>query len=156
MHDLLIRCRRAYDSEEGRDLARQVLCRIRQEAHQTSRELAEEKGVFPDWEQSIYVQRGEPRRNASCITIAPTGSITLLAGAEGYGIEPIFAIAYRKITQAGTFNQFSPLFQEACRQAGIEPRVMEEVARRGTAQGIEGGAAILAADLQGSAGDKPR
>ncbi|NPV91212.1 MAG: adenosylcobalamin-dependent ribonucleoside-diphosphate reductase [Firmicutes bacterium] len=138
LHDLLIRCRRAYDSEEGRDLARQVMIRIRQEAHQTSRELGEEKGCFPDWERSVYSQGGEPRRNASCITIAPTGSITLLAGAEGYGIEPIFAIAYRKITQAGTLNNFSPLFQEACRRVGVEDRVMEEVARRGSAQGVDG------------------
>ena len=150
LHDLLLKCRRAYDSEEGRELARQVVSGIRRAAHQTSRELAEEKGVFPDWERSIYAAAGDKRRNASCITIAPTGSITLLAGAEGYGIEPIFAVAYRKFTQVGTVSYFSPLFQEACAGAGVEPSVMEEVARRGSAQGVEGVPPLLQRIFRGA------
>lgn len=150
LHDLLLKCRRAYDSEEGRELARQVVRCIRQAAHQTSRELAEEKGVFPDWEHSIYAAAGDRRRNASCITIAPTGSITLLAGAEGYGIEPIFAVAYRKSTQVGMVNYFSPLFQEACARAGVEPSVMEEVAQRGSAQGVEGVPPLLQRIFRGA------
>ncbi|NLK52327.1 MAG: ribonucleoside reductase class II, partial [Syntrophomonadaceae bacterium] len=138
LHDLLIKCGQAYDSPEGRQLAGRVMQYIQETAHRTSEDLGMEKSVFPQWEQSIFAATGQKRRNAACITVAPTGSITVLAGAEGYGIEPIFAIAYRKTTQAGVFDVFSPLFQEACAHAGVSQRAMAEVAKKGTCQGVEG------------------
>lgn len=138
LHDLLIKCRRAYDSPDGRQLASQVLEHVQNTAHLASAELGEEKGVFPQWPESIFAENDQKRRNAACITIAPTGSITVLAGAEGYGIEPIFAIAYRKTTQAGVFDVFSPLFQESCEKAGVSRAAMAEVAKRGSCQGVTG------------------
>jgi len=136
LHDLLIQHRLPYDSEAGRELARTVVREIRLTAHAVSQQLAEERGVFPDWPESIFAARDEKRRNASCVTIAPTGSITLLAGAEGYGIEPIFALAYRKLTQTGVFGALSPLFQQAIAGSREESAILAEVLQRGSCQGL--------------------
>ncbi|KAF1084744.1 Ribonucleoside-diphosphate reductase NrdZ [Sporotomaculum syntrophicum] len=136
--DALIMANLAYDSPEGRSFAGELTRFIQQTAHETSRELAEEKGCFPDWENSIYYPH-EKRRNAACITIAPTGSVTAMAGCEGYGVEPIFAVAYTKQTKvAGDFEVFSPLFLEACQRRGVTADVLTEVAQRGTCQGVTG------------------
>ncbi len=101
-------------------------------------ELAEIRGTFPKWEQSIYYP-DTPIRNASRITIAPTGSVTAMAGCEGYGVEPIFGIAYKKATNvAGDFYVFSPLFLEACKKHNVPQDVLDEVGRKGSCQGVEG------------------
>ena len=139
LHDALIKAWLPYDSEEGRSFAGSIAQRIQRSAWESARQLAEEKGVFPDWEQSIFYNNGDKRRNAANTTIAPTGSVTAMAGCEGYGIEPIFAIAYTKATNvAGSFEVFSPLFLEACQQRNVAAQVLSEVAARGTCQGVEG------------------
>lgn len=142
LHDLLIQMNIPYDSKEGRALASQVMCFIRTEAHAASAELGIEKGNFPLWGESIFARDRVPRRNASCITIAPTGTITLLAGAEGYGIEPIFAIAYQKTyLRDGVPDKlivFSPLFLDACKSRGIGEKILAEAAAKGSCQGIDG------------------
>lgn len=142
LHDLLIKMGLPYDSEEGRDLSSQVMAFIADAVKVASQELGVEKGSFPLWKQSVFASAGQPRRNASCLTIAPTGTISLLAGAEGYGIEPIFAVAYRKIflrdSQPQTFNVFSPLFLAACKKNGVETRALHEAAEKGSCQGIAG------------------
>lgn len=138
LHDLLIRMGLAYDSEEGREFTGQVLKAVQEAAHDYTRALAEERGCFPDWEQSVFYP-DDKRRNAACITVAPTGSVTTIAGCEGYGIEPIFAVAYTKDTDvAGSFEVFSPLFVEYCKKYDVPPEVMSEVARRGGCRGVEG------------------
>ncbi len=136
--DALIRAGLPYDSDEGRHYAGEIVKLIQQTARETSLALAEEKGCFPEWENSIYYP-DEKIRNATRVTIAPTGSVTTIAGCEGYGIEPIFAVAYKKATNvAGDFEVFSPLFLEACQKAGVPNSVLEEVALKGTCQGVEG------------------
>ncbi len=136
--DALIRAGLPYDSEEGRRYAGEIVKLIQQTARETSRALAEEKGCFPDWENSTYYP-DEKIRNATRVTIAPTGSVTTIAGCEGYGIEPIFAVAYKIATNvAGDFEVFSPLFLEACQKAGVPNNVLEEVASKGTCQGVDG------------------
>ncbi|MFZ5595870.1 MAG: adenosylcobalamin-dependent ribonucleoside-diphosphate reductase [Bacillota bacterium] len=138
LHDALIMARVPYDSKEGRELAGQITRYIQQAAHEASRDLAGEKGCFPEWEKSIYYP-DEKRRNAACITIAPTGSVTAMAGCEGYGVEPIFAVAYTKKTNvAGEFEVFSPLFLEACSKYNVPREVLSEVARKGTCQNVRG------------------
>lgn len=137
LHDLLIRLRLPYDSHEGRQKAREVLRHIRLTAYRYSAQLAREKGCFPQWKDSIFYPT-QPMRNASCITIAPTGTITLLAGTEGYGIEPIFAVAYRKETEAGTIPVFSSLFRHFCNQHRVPERALDEVAAKGSCQGVAG------------------
>lgn len=136
--DALIRAGLPYDSDEGRRYAGEIVKLIQQTARETSRALAEEKGCFPEWENSIYYP-DEKIRNAARVTIAPTGSVTTIAGCEGYGIEPIFAVAYKKATNVvGDFEVFSPLFLEACQKTGVPDSVLEEVALKGTCQGVKG------------------
>ncbi|OPX88021.1 MAG: Ribonucleoside-diphosphate reductase NrdZ [Pelotomaculum sp. PtaB.Bin104] len=136
--DALIKAGMPYDSAEGRKYAGEITALIQETASAASRELGEQRGCFPDWENSKFYPL-EKRRNAACITIAPTGSVTTMAGCEGYGIEPIFAVAYKKSTNvAGDFEVFSPLFLKACREHGVSQAVLEEVARRGTCQDVVG------------------
>lgn len=150
LHDMLIMLGLPYDSDEGRRTAAEVMRFIQKTAHAYSEELAAARGPFPDWERSIFYPHTK-RRNASCITIAPTGSVTTMAGCEGYGIEPIFAVAYSKATDvAGTFDVFSPLFREACERRGVPREVMSEVARRGSCQGVEGVPEDLQAIFKGA------
>ncbi|MDI6907352.1 MAG: LAGLIDADG family homing endonuclease [Thermoanaerobacterales bacterium] len=150
LHDMLIMLGLPYDSEEGRNRAAEVLRFIRKTAHAYSEELAAARGPFPDWEKSVFYPHTK-RRNAACITIAPTGSVTTMAGCEGYGIEPIFAVAYSKATDvAGTFEVFSPLFRAACERRGVPREVMSEVARRGSCQGVEGVPEDLQAIFKGA------
>lgn len=136
--DALIKAGLPYDSEEGRSFAETITKLIQQAAHLASEKLAEEKGCFPLWDRSIFYP-DRKRRNAACITIAPTGSVTTMAGCEGYGVEPIFAVAYTKATNvAGDFEVFSPLFLKACKDYDIPAEVLAEVAKKGSCQGIEG------------------
>ncbi len=138
LHDALIMAGLAYDSAEGRHFAGQLTQYIQEKAHETSKALAEEKGCFPAWEESIFYP-DDRRRNAACITIAPTGSVTAMAGCEGYGMEPIFAVAYTKNTNvAGDFEVFSPLFLNECKKYDIPQEVLAEVAIQGTCQSVTG------------------
>ncbi|MDD3653555.1 MAG: adenosylcobalamin-dependent ribonucleoside-diphosphate reductase [Desulfotomaculaceae bacterium] len=132
--DVLIKAGLPYDSEEGRKYAGEITGLMQETASEASRELGNLRGCFPLWENSKFYP-SEKRRNAACITIAPTGSVTTMAGCEGYGIEPIFAVAYKKSTNvAGEFEVFSPLFLKACQERGVPKETLEEVARRGTCQ----------------------
>jgi ribonucleoside-diphosphate reductase alpha chain len=136
--DALIRAGLAYDSLEGREFSGKTTRLMQQAAHTASAKLAEEKGCFPLWEKSIFYPE-QRRRNASCITIAPTGSITAMAGCEGYGIEPIFAVAYTKATDVvGDFKIFSPLFLEAVKECNLPAETLAAVAEKGSCQGVEG------------------
>ena len=138
LHDALIMAGLPYDSPKGRKFAAEITALMSAAAKDESMKLAEELGPFPKWEQSIYYP-DTPIRNASRITIAPTGSVTAMAGCEGYGIEPIFGIAYKKATNvAGDFYVFSPLFLEACKKHNVLQEVLDEVGRRGSCQGVEG------------------
>lgn len=134
--DALIMAGLPYDTAEGRQYAGEIVALLQQTASDVSRALAEEKGCFPEWENSTFYPN-DKIRNAACVTVAPTGSVTTMAGCEGYGVEPIFAVAYKKSTNvAGDFEVFSPLFLEACRKHGVAKSILEEVAQRGTCQGI--------------------
>ena len=138
LHDALIMAGLPYDSPKGRKFAAEITALMSAAAKDESMKLAEELRPFPKWEQSIYYP-DTPIRNASRITIAPTGSVTAMAGCEGYGIEPIFGIAYKKATNvAGDFYVFSPLFLEACRKHNVPQEVLDEVGRKGSCQGVEG------------------
>lgn len=135
--DALIKAGLAYDSAEGRELAGNVAGLIRQAAHTASAQLAEEKGCFPLWNKSVFYPDAR-RRNAACITIAPTGSVTTMAGCEGYGVEPIFAVAYTKSTNvAGDLKVFSPLFLEYIKGYDIPAETLASVAEKGSCQGME-------------------
>lgn len=108
VHDMLLSLGIPYDSAVGRALCSRVMQQITETAVETSRALAEEKAVFPAWDGSIWGDT--PVRHAALTSIAPTGSISLLAGCSP-GIEPVFSFAYtRKQTIDTSFAMLHPLF----------------------------------------------
>ncbi|SJZ58100.1 adenosylcobalamin-dependent ribonucleoside-diphosphate reductase [Selenihalanaerobacter shriftii] len=107
-HEMLIRLGISYNSEDAVEMAKKVMEFIKENAHQYSQELAEEKGAFPAWEESVYEK---PQRNATLTTIAPTGSISFLAGTSG-GIEPFFSFSYTHTDGEGNVSTFEYDFTE--------------------------------------------
>jgi ribonucleoside-diphosphate reductase alpha chain len=95
--DLLFDLKIPYNSEDALNLADKVMAFIEKVAHEKDAELAEARGPFPNWKHSIY-KDVRPMRNSTVTTIAPTGSISIIAGASS-GIEPIFALAFRHIVK---------------------------------------------------------
>jgi len=108
-----------YDSEEAVDFAKQLGEFIQQHAHAASRKLAQRKGCFPNWQGSIWdTNYHSPMRNAACTTIAPTGSISIIAKCSS-GIEPIFSLAYkRRALDGDEFVQLHPLLEKLGTQQG--------------------------------------
>ncbi|MDD1694944.1 MAG: adenosylcobalamin-dependent ribonucleoside-diphosphate reductase, partial [Methanoregula sp.] len=108
VHDALLMAGLAYDSPEGRAWCERAMQLVTTVSVEESRKRAEERGPFPAWEGSIWKEF--PVRNAAMTTIAPTGTISLLAGCSS-GIEPIFSFAYtRKNTVGKTFVIVNPVF----------------------------------------------
>lgn len=83
-----------YDSDDSIAWAERLMAFIATEASHASRRLAEQRGVFPNWGRSVYAGTGERVRNATRLSVAPTGTVSIIAGTSG-GIEPLFALAYR-------------------------------------------------------------
>ncbi|OGP71988.1 MAG: ribonucleoside-diphosphate reductase, adenosylcobalamin-dependent [Deltaproteobacteria bacterium RBG_13_58_19] len=128
--DMFIQLGLAYDSPEALELAERIMTRIQARAVAQSQELARRRGPFPNFSGSRWDREGQPpRRNATVTTIAPTGTISLIAGASS-GIEPLFAVAYRRRALEGEeFEEVHPLFLEKLREAGLKeeewlPRVL--------------------------------
>ncbi len=134
--DMLFKLGIPYDSPEGIALADRVMGFINDEAIKETQRLAEERGPFPAWPQSIY-RNDKPRRNATVTTIAPTGSISIIANASS-GIEPLFALAYQhKVQQSDGFkrvlNIVNPVFEEVMKKLGYySEELMKTVAKHGT------------------------
>ena len=95
--DMLMAMRIPYDSTEGVELGREIMRFVREESDAMSEELAGVRGSFPEWERSTYGPAGEnrPMRNACRLTVAPTGTISMIAGCSS-GCEPAFALSYHK------------------------------------------------------------
>jgi ribonucleoside-diphosphate reductase alpha chain len=141
--DLLFRMGVAYDSQPALDLAERLMAFIQERAHDQSAKLAEERGPFPNWTRSIY-QHGRPLRNSTVTTIAPTGTISMIAGASS-GIEPAFAIAFTHKVGDRVLPFTNHVFAEVARERGFySDGLMEEVARRGVVHGLAG----VPADVQ--------
>lgn len=137
--DMLIHLGVAYNSAEAVEGAEKVMCFIQEQARTASEELAEERGVFPNWEGSIFGPGGMnlPQRNATVTTIAPTGTIGMIAGASS-GVEPLFAIAYsRHVLDGETLSEVNPLFERVLQDRGLRsPDLLKEVIAHGTVQEI--------------------
>ncbi len=135
-HDMLIRLGICYDSEEAIETANKIMDFINKEAKKESIHLAEERGVFPNFESSIYDtgKKDDQVRNATRTTIAPTGTISILAGCSS-GIEPYFSIAYiRKNILGGVdLPEVNPLFLEIAKEEGFHSEeLIHEIARSGS------------------------
>jgi len=136
--DMLIRMGVAYDSPEAVRAAEDVMSLISREADAASEELAAERGPFTNFAQSVYAARGRALRNAVRTTIAPTGSISIIAGCSG-GIEPIFAVAFRRRVLGGELHEIHPDFVPMCEREGLRmpEDLMQEVLRTGRVRPLE-------------------
>ena len=137
--DMLIMLGISYDSEEARQLAGEVMKFINDQGHRASRELARERGAFANFKNSVYDQKREPPiRNATVTTIAPTGTISIIANASS-GIEPVFAVSYvRQVMDNDTLLEVHPLFEKTARERGFySPELMQRIARHATIRDME-------------------
>jgi len=136
--DMLLQLGIPYDSAEAEDLGRKVMKHIQDKSHEESMRLAEEKGVFPYWEQSIYKDQGIRIRNATTTTIAPTGTLSMIAGVSS-GVEPLFAIAYIKNVMDRTeLFETNPFFRKAADEGGFySEQLMKNIVDKGTLHGME-------------------
>lgn len=134
--DMLLKLGIAYNSDEGVELAEQVMKFITEIGRDESHKLAEIRGNFPLFEQSIY-KDGAPLRNGTITTIAPTGTLSIIASVSS-GVEPVFAFAYMRNVMDGTkLVEVSPLLKEILTDRGLYSDVlMEKIAAEGTIQHI--------------------
>ena len=135
--DMLMKLMIPYDSETAVELGGRVMKFINEAAHEASERLAEERGAFPTWPNSIYAT-GKPQRNATVTTIAPTGTISIIAGCSS-GIEPIFALAFQHVAGDRKLTFVNPVFEMAGLTSGfLVPEVREEILKRGMVRGVKG------------------
>jgi len=139
--DLLFILGIPYDSQEAIDLADRIMSFVKEKSHDQCAKLAEERGPFPNWSKSIY-KDVRPMRNSTVTTIAPTGTISMIAGCSS-GIEPIFALAFQhRVKQPDgerVLTFVNETFEQIAREKGFfSDALMEEVAKRGTLHGIPG------------------
>jgi len=115
-----------------------VMSFISEEARKKSVELGEERGSFPNFEGSVWdKKRYSAMRNATVTSIAPTGTISIIAGTSS-GIEPFFAISYVRNVMGTQLLEINPVFEEIARERGFySSELMTKVARSGSIQGIK-------------------
>jgi ribonucleoside-diphosphate reductase alpha chain len=134
--DMLITLGIPYNSERALEIAEKVMRFISQESTKASTELAKKRGAFPNFSCSVFP--GEIR-NASRTTIAPTGSLSIIANCSS-GIEPLFAVSFvrKNILNDVVMVEVNPLFEEIARERGFySMELMEEIARTGSLQGTK-------------------
>lgn len=137
--DLLYRARIAYDSPEALVLAERLMSFIQTESRKASQRLAAERGPFPAFDISVFAAKKQaPCRNATTTTIAPTGTLSIIAGCSS-GIEPLFALSFaRHVMDGEKLVETNPYFREALNEAGLaRPDIIDEVARKGSVAHME-------------------
>jgi ribonucleoside-diphosphate reductase alpha chain len=143
--DLLVALDIPYDSEAALALAGEIAELLESESLAASEALAEKRGAFPAWLGSRWDKAGRKLRNATTTTVAPTGTISIIAGCSS-GIEPLYAVAYqRHVLDGAVLTEVNPAFRRAAVAANTwtEP-VAAAVARTGRARGVDGVPAELA------------
>jgi len=136
--DMLLRLEVPYDSEEALEIARNLMKFIHTTARAASQKLAEERGSFPNFPRSTLRKKYPMMRNATVTTIAPTGTISIIAGCSS-GIEPLFAIAYiRNVMDRDELFEINPIFEEVARKRGFySEELMRKVAEKGSIADME-------------------
>jgi ribonucleoside-diphosphate reductase alpha chain len=143
--DLLVRLGLSYSGEEGVEMGRRVMEFVNEEARAASEKLAEVRGVFPEWKESIWGpekscarrpdgERIRPElklRNCNLTTVAPTGTISIFAGCSG-GIEPLFAVAFMRNQAGSLMPDVNPDFVRMAKEQGWHSEaLMERIASEG-------------------------
>ncbi|MCL2655272.1 MAG: adenosylcobalamin-dependent ribonucleoside-diphosphate reductase [Coriobacteriia bacterium] len=144
--DMLIMLGIPYDSEEAVSTGAELMKFIDTEAKAASRDLAKTRGAFPNFKGSIYDTPGaDPLRNATVTTIAPTGTLSIIAACSS-GVEPLFAVSYvRTVMDNDRLIEVNPLFEAIARERGFySPELMAKIADHGTVRGLD----AVPADVQ--------
>ena len=137
--DMLFKLGVGYDSEEGIVWAEKVMKFVEEKARETTQELGRERGVFPEWENSVFAGTNYRPRNMALTTIAPTGTISMIADASS-GVEPLFSLGYQKNTVEGkTLYVMNPIFVEELKKRNVySEELMDKVVKNGgKLEGIE-------------------
>ena len=139
--DMLIQMGVSYNSGEALQIGEDVMRFIKEKVDETSMGLAERRGVFSAWDGSIYSQPGDGRRmrNSAPTTIAPTGTISIIAGCSS-GIEPLFALSYvRNVMDNDRLVEGNPVFEAVAKHEGFHSEeLMERLAQKGSLNGLNG------------------
>ncbi len=136
--EMLIKLGISYASDEALEVAERVMEFIQKEAREKSIDLARRRGSFPNFRGSIWEKKGfEEMRNATLTTVAPTGTISIIADTSS-GIEPLFAIAfYREILEGTRLLEVNPLFRSMAEsEGGLSQDLMERIALKGSIQDL--------------------
>lgn len=122
-----------YNSDEGIAFGQKIMRFLTEESHQASSELAEERGCFPNWQGSTWEKKGIKIRNACTTTVAPTGTISIIANCSG-GIEPIFNLAFqRNIMNNQKMIEINDVFKSELEKSGLyNTELMEEIMEKGS------------------------
>ncbi len=137
--DMLVTLEIPYDSDEALEVAEEVMGFMQREARKASVALANERGTFPYFKGSVFDKADEPKmRNATVTTIAPTGTLSIIAGCSS-GVEPLFAVAFvRNVMDNDELVEVNPLFKEIAEREGFySDEIMKTIAEEGSVQGIE-------------------
>jgi len=118
--DMLIMLGIPYNSEDAINTAEEIMSFIQSVSKETSMKLAKERGAFPNFKKSVYYERRmPPLRNATTTTIAPTGTLSIIAGCSG-GIEPLYGVSFvREVLDGDKLYEVNPLFKQMAFKIGI-------------------------------------
>ncbi|MBR9677600.1 adenosylcobalamin-dependent ribonucleoside-diphosphate reductase [Candidatus Woesearchaeota archaeon] len=136
----LVRLEMPYGSEESYAMAEKIMEFIDTEGKKASEELATQRGLFPNYEGSALQEQGRAQRNATVTTIAPTGTISMIADAHGGGVEPIFALSYVKnVMDDQKLYYVNPDFERVAKEKGFwsEELAAKIEANHGSVQGLK-------------------
>lgn len=136
--DMLMYMGVSYGSQESLMLAEKLMSFIQSKAREASARLALERGSFPNFKQSVY-KKGPLLRNAAATTVAPTGTIGIIASASG-GIEPVFALVYKRSQCLDNEDMYeiNPYFEKIAKEKGFYSKeLMDKIAETGSVRGIK-------------------
>jgi len=130
--DMLFKLGVRYDSDEGIEWAKKVMMFVNDKAREATEELAKSRGVFPAWEISVFANTGYRPRNMALTTIAPTGTISMIADTSS-GIEPMFSLGYQKNTVEGkTLYIMNPVFVDELKKRDLySEQLLDKVVKNG-------------------------
>ena len=137
--DMLYQLNIPYNSEQALETAEAVMSFIQEQSHKASQQLAEERGAFKNFDKSVFKERGSvPCRNATTTTIAPTGTLSIIAGCSS-GIEPLFALSFvRNVMDNDRLLEVNPYFEKVAKEKGFySQELMDVIAREGSLSGMD-------------------